>query len=126
LFGDVQSLRDGRYPQAPDLHKRLANLGRLHIPWSWPLEHGTSEDTVVFQLIKAVSQFGVCDHHLLYPLWWVLLWPSRVHSSVPSKSTFLVSMCTLSLLYFVQGDRKVMQSILNIYWWLQFGTIQLD
>ena len=22
LFGDVQSLRDGRYPQAPDLHKR--------------------------------------------------------------------------------------------------------
>jgi hypothetical protein len=22
LFGDVQSLRDGRYPQASDLHKR--------------------------------------------------------------------------------------------------------
>jgi hypothetical protein len=22
LFGDVQSLRDGRYPQAPELHKR--------------------------------------------------------------------------------------------------------
>jgi len=26
LFTDVQSLRDGRYPQASDLHKRWVNL----------------------------------------------------------------------------------------------------
>jgi hypothetical protein len=26
LFGDVQSLRDGRYPQASDLHKQWVNL----------------------------------------------------------------------------------------------------
>ncbi|XP_021923220.1 dystonin isoform X2 [Zootermopsis nevadensis] len=30
LFGDVQSLRDGRYPQAPDLHKRVQ---KLHQRW---------------------------------------------------------------------------------------------
>lgn len=26
LFGDVQSLRDGRYPQAPDLYKRWGSV----------------------------------------------------------------------------------------------------
>ncbi|PNF19344.1 hypothetical protein B7P43_G06717, partial [Cryptotermes secundus] len=30
LFGDVQSLRDGRYPQAPELHKRVQ---KLHQRW---------------------------------------------------------------------------------------------
>jgi hypothetical protein len=66
LFGDVQSLRDGRYPQAPDLHKRWVNLGRLCIfldPGHWSVEQVNT--LVTFQLVKVVLQFGVCD---LYPL----------------------------------------------------------